>query len=357
VRSFHDYGRLSGRDVEQLRSGARVEVDPRKRDPLDFALWKAAKPGEPSWDSPWGRGRPGWHIECSAMSARYLGCPFDIHAGGDDLVFPHHENEIAQSEACTATTFANYWLHGGMLTIDKEKMSKSEDNFLLLKDVLRQVRPQALRLLMLQTQYRSPFDYSAERLAEATAALERIESALRNLAWATESFAELAIAPNELGDKSVSWTADLLDRTQAARERFEASMDDDFNTAGAIAAIFELVTASNASVADGIFGQSHWRAVTSARDTIIELLEVLGIELDEQESFDEAALAQALPLAAELAAYEGEDGADALDALLALRARAREDKDWAVADAVRDGLARLGLAIEDTPHGARVIKK
>jgi cysteinyl-tRNA synthetase len=365
VRSFPAYGRLSGRDIEQMRSGARVGIDPRKRDPLDFALWKAAKPGEPSWDSPWGPGRPGWHIECSAMSAAYLGNPFDIHAGGDDLVFPHHENEIAQSEACFGTVFANYWLHGGMLTIDREKMSKSEGNFLLLRDVLAQVRPQALRLLMLQTHYRSPFDYSAERLKEARAALERVEGALRNLAWALENFAEVATAPNELGDRSVSWTADLLDRTEVARRGFEASMDDDFNTAGAVAAVFGLVTAANSSIADGVFGQTHWRAVAEARNTIVELLGVLGIETDGETGGDEEGdeggppppPTEVLPLAAGLAGYEGDDASDALDALLALREEARAGKDWALADAVRDGLAAQGLAIEDTPFGPRVVRK
>ncbi|MDR2106168.1 MAG: cysteine--tRNA ligase [Coriobacteriales bacterium] len=377
VRSFPAYGRLSGRDIEQMQSGARVEVDPRKRDALDFALWKAAKPGEPSWPSPWGEGRPGWHIECSAMSARYLGNPFDIHAGGDDLIFPHHENEIAQSEACTHTTFASYWLHGGMLTINREKMSKSEGNFLLLKDVLGHVRPQALRLLMLQTHYRSPFDYSAERLKEATASFERIEGALRNLDWAIERFAPVATAPNELGDQSVSWTADLLSRIEAAREQFERSMDDDFNTAGAVAAIFELVTAGNSSVARGIYGEAHHLAVIEARDTIAGLLGVLGVQVAEAQSVQGAGGAEgvrgtgdtgdggaadglpteAVALAAELAGYAGDSPAEALDMLLAARNSARAAKDWARADAVRDTLSSLGFTIEDTSSGTRVIRK
>jgi cysteinyl-tRNA synthetase len=359
VRSFPAYGRLSGRDIEQMRSGARVEVDLRKHDALDFALWKAAKPGEPSWPAPWGEGRPGWHIECSAMSARYLGNPFDIHAGGDDLIFPHHENEIAQSEACTYATFANYWLHGGMLTIDREKMSKSEGNFLLLKDILEHVRPEALRLLMLQTHYRSPFDYSSARLNEATAALERIEGALRNLTWALDGYAPVECAPNELGDRSVSWTADLLSRTEATREQFARSMDDDFNTAAAVAAIFELVTAGNASVADGILGEAHRRAVIEARDTIVELLGVLGIELGEScgDTSAKDVPAETVALAAELAGYAGDSPAEAVDALLALRAEARTAKDWATADAVRDALATLALTIEDTPCGPRVTRK
>ncbi|MDR1083139.1 MAG: cysteine--tRNA ligase [Coriobacteriales bacterium] len=381
VRSFSPYGRLSGRDIEQMRSGARVEVDPRKRDALDFALWKKAKPGEPSWESPWSVGRPGWHSECSAMSARYLGNPFDIHAGGDDLIFPHHENEIAQAESCYHVTFANYWLHGGMLTIDHEKMAKSEGNFLLLKDVLTYVRPFALRLLMLQTHYRSPFDYSAERLQEATAAFERIESALRNLSWTIESYAVVETAPNEIGDKSVSWTADLLQRAENTRERFINSMDDDFNTAGAVAAIFELVTAGNASVKDGIFGEAHRRAVIEARDTIAGLLNVLGVTVDAEpenglnlseevedlkdtgnagdarDANDALAAKAVVELAASLVGYLGESPVEAIEFLLAARDEARAEKDWARADAMRDGLNEVGLVIEDTASGTRIVRK
>ncbi len=358
VRSFPEYGRLSGRDIDQLLSGARVEVDSRKRDALDFALWKAAKPGEPAWEAPWGSGRPGWHIECSAMSERYLGTPFDIHGGGDDLVFPHHENEVAQSEACTGKPFVKYWLHGGMLTIDQEKMSKSEGNFLLLKDVLEHVRPQALRLLMLQTHYRSQFDYSVERLQEATASLERIESALRNLSWAIESYAPVAVAPNELGDKSVSWTGDLLKHIEATREQFVHHMDDDFNAAGAVSAIFELVTAGNSSVKDGIYGESHRLAVIEAHDTIVELLAVLGVDLlakadNNEEEIPEGVVA----LAGKLVGFSGDIPAAAVDLLLEARNNARANKDWALADAIRDGLSELGLMIEDTPSGTRIVRK
>ena len=356
VRSYQAYGQLSGRDIQQLRSGARVEVDEQKRDPLDFALWKAAKPGEPSWQSPWGSGRPGWHIECSAMSSRYLGLPFDIHAGGDDLVFPHHENELAQSDACAHKGFANYWLHGGMLTINKEKMSKSEGNFLLLKDVLQHVRPPALRLLMLQTHYRSPFDYSAERLEEATAALDRVESAIRNLNWVLQSTAEVPNAPNDISDRSVSWTSDLLAKIEHATTQFSASMNDDFNTAGAVAAVFDLVTASNASVQNGIKGASHLRAVAEALATIIKLLQVLGVELETAEKSADYP-PQVLHLASEIANYHGDDTAEAAEALLSARAQARAAKDWATADAVRDRLEALGLIIEDTATGTRVVQK
>jgi len=351
VRSFPDYGKLSGRDIEQMQSGARVEIDQRKHDPLDFALWKAAKPGEPSWSSPWSQGRPGWHIECSAMSGRYLGSPFDIHAGGDDLVFPHHENERAQSEACHHTTFAQYWLHGGMLTIDREKMSKSEGNFLLLKDVLEHVRPQALRLLMLQTHYRSPFDYSVERLAEAAAALDRIEGATRNLSWSLET------AASDTASAGVGGAA-LLAQSVATRAQFSASMDDDFNTAGAVAAVFELVTAGNASVAGGITDEEHKQAITEALATIIELLSVLGVEIGtEGADAAEPLPAGLVPLAAALANYAGDIPAEAVDLLLEARACARAQKDWALADAVRDGLAQLGFTIEDTASGTRVVRK
>jgi len=348
VRSFPAYGSLSGRNIDGLKAGARVDINEQKRDPLDFALWKAAKPWEPSWPSPWGAGRPGWHIECSAMSKRYLGSPFDIHAGGEDLVFPHHENELAQSEACYPGGFAKYWLHGGMLTIDKEKMSKSEGNFLLLKDVLEHVRPQALRLLMLQTHYRSPFDYSPDRLEEATSALERIEGALRNAQWFLDE--------HEISDSDQKPSSCAL-----ARARFKVFMNDDFNTAGAVAVVFELVSEVNRMLAKASTVPADADDVAYLQDlgdTITELLAVLGVELSLEagsESLfsgdDEQAL---IALASKQAAYEGTEVTEALEALLAARTKARADKDWTRADAIRDGLANLGLAIEDTPQGPRI---
>ncbi|MDR2493420.1 MAG: cysteine--tRNA ligase [Coriobacteriales bacterium] len=370
VRSYRPYGKLSGRDIEQLMCGARVEVDPRKRDPLDFALWKAAKPGEPSWPSPWGDGRPGWHIECSAMSARYLGNPFDIHAGGDDLVFPHHENEIAQSEACFGTVFANYWLHGGMLTIDREKMSKSDNNFLLLKDVLAQVRPAALRMLMLQTHYRSPFDYSTERLDEATAALERVEGAVRNLRWAqaqaqaqSQGQAQAHEAGAAKGGTAARTTADdtaacLRAQVARAREQFVASMDDDFNTASAVAGVYDLVSAGNVALSEGVGAAELASAVALAADTIEELVGVLGIKLECScvASGGDGLPSEIIELSARLAGCACATPAEALDALMAERQDARTAKDWSRADAVRDGLAVLGLAIEDTPQGPRLIR-
>jgi cysteinyl-tRNA synthetase len=403
VRSFTAYGRLSGRDVDDLLSGARVEVDERKRDPLDFALWKAAKPDEPAWDSPWGKGRPGWHIECSAMSAKYLGNPFDIHAGGDDLVFPHHENEIAQSEACYHNGFANYWLHGGMLTIDKAKMSKSDGNFMLLKDVLEQVSPQALRLLMLQTHYRSPFDYSPQRLTEATAALERIQSALRNMRWSAAylpadniaaASADTAIelagplgedvpADKDVGAADATRLADKGDPTgaveladtggeeaalapeiggaatdpvQLAKSRFKLSMDDDFNTAAALAAVYELISAGN-KLAAAVCKVSDAAKLERTRAAVIELLAVLGVDLDAMNDQWQGDYQAVVTLATKLVGYKGDDLKDALAALLELRRLARSEKNWEQADKVRAGLLALGLAIEDTPQGQRLVVK
>jgi len=347
VRSFPGYGKLSGRDVEEMENQARIETDPRKRDPLDFALWKAAKPGEPHWPSPWGEGRPGWHIECSAMSEMEFGMPFDIHGGGSDLIFPHHENEIAQSEAATGVTFANYWLHGGMLQVDSEKMSKSLGNFLLLKDVLEHYPVPVIRLLMLQTHYRSSLDYSAERLAEAATAHERIANMVRMVRWAQGRPAVPEGAPAT--DRESLETA-----CAATRERFMAEMDDDFNTAGALGAVFDLVRQANSflSAHEAALSSADLKALASAADTVTELVGVLGVSLD---STEEAGLPEEIvPLAAELAGYAGTDPSEAAAALLAARAFARAERDWARADAVRDGLAGLGVTIADTATGARV---
>jgi cysteinyl-tRNA synthetase len=348
VRSFPGYGKLSGRDIDELESGARVEVDERKQDPLDFALWKSAKPGEPHWPSPWGEGRPGWHIECSVMSEMELGVPFDIHGGGSDLVFPHHENEIAQSEAATGRPFANYWLHGGMLNINQEKMSKSLGNFTLLKDVIGSYPAPVLRLLMLQTHYRSPLDFSTERLEEATIAYERFANLVRTVRWLR---ARPAPGP---GAASVDREA-LLAAVDAARAGFEKDMDDDFNSAGALGVIFELARAANGflSVNESVLGAEDLAALAGAEDAIVELLGVLGVSLPQAD--DGPGLPEGIvPLARELAGYEGSDPAAAAEAILAARAAARAAKDWTTADAVRDGLAVLGVKVEDTASGARV---
>ncbi|MCL2339491.1 MAG: cysteine--tRNA ligase [Actinomycetia bacterium] len=355
VRSYPQYGALSGRDINQLRSGARVQIDERKHDALDFALWKAAKPVEPAWDSPWGPGRPGWHIECSAMSARYLGETFDIHGGGEDLVFPHHENEIAQSRAGTSGQFARYWLHGGMLTINQEKMSKSEGNYLLLKDVLQQVRPAALRLLMLQSHYRSTFDYAPERLTEATAMLQRVENALRNLDWTTQGATGAGTDPAaEHADRydGVAWSERLAD----TRRQFEEQMDDDFNTAGALAAIFELINAANSVLAANASPSQTAGWAIAAAATIRELLRVLGVDLQPFDSSANALPAELTTLAGRWTNYQGSDTAAAAAALIAERQAAREARDWPRADQIRSDLSTLGLVIEDTADGARIFR-
>lgn len=353
VRSFSGYGKLSGRDVDELRSGARVDVDERKKDPLDFALWKSAKPGEPKWPSPWGEGRPGWHLECSVMSTGRLGVSFDIHGGATDLIFPHHENEIAQSEADTGQPFARYWLHGGLLQVDSEKMSKSLGNFLLLKDVLdmndshgRQRYPApVIRLLMLQTHYRSPLDFSLSRLDEAAAAYERLVNAVRDArSWTVEG--------EEPGADEV---AALEESIATASEKFEEEMDDDFNTAGALGAIFELVRATNRfRERFGVGpGGSAKGLLESAAETIERLSDVLGVRLEAGAPLTFPA--EVLDLAADLGVYSGTDPSEAVEALLARREDARASKDWDVADTIRDGLARIGVGIEDTPQGPRAV--
>lgn len=347
VRSFPGYGKLSGRDIDDMRSGARVEVDERKTDPLDFALWKSAKPGEPHWPSPWGDGRPGWHIECSVMSEEQLGLTFDIHGGGADLVFPHHENELAQSEAATGQPFVRYWMHGGMLQVNAEKMSKSLGNFLLLKDVLERFDANVVRLLMLQTHYRSPLDFSDTRLDETTHAYERLANIVRNLRWARTLAAEGTGAPAEA-------CSGLRLHVDSARAKFETEMDDDFNTAAALAAVFELAKAANVFLSEFQVDlcEEDKEAIGLAEQTVVELLGVLGIEVADEAT--NAYPPEVLDLARDLSGYDGTDAEEAVHALLVTRQSARTEKNWALADAVRDGLSRLGFTVEDTPQGARV---
>lgn len=351
VRSFPEYGKLSGRDVDDMRSGARIEIDDRKRDPLDFALWKNAKPGEPSWESPWGLGRPGWHIECSAMSEEQLGLPFDIHGGGVDLVFPHHENEIAQSEAATGKVFANYWLHGGMLQVNSEKMSKSLNNFFLLKDVLKDYSTPVIRLFMLQTHYRSPLDFSDTRLEEAQTAFDRLKHFTETMAWQEQQSSAASGA-------SASEKTALEEALTATKTKFEATMDDDFNTAGALGAIFELMKTANS------FYSSHEAALDKGDRALLaqagtlstELLSALGVELAGDASPDEAEYPQEIvELAQKVCSKQAATPTEAIEMLLDARQVARAQKNWAIADAVRDGLQELGFTIEDTPSGARVL--
>ena len=352
VRSYPAYGELSGRNIDEMEGGHRElradgqGLEDRKRDPLDFALWKAAKPGEPSWESPWGQGRPGWHIECSAMSRKYLGLPFDIHGGGADLVFPHHENERAQSEAACGCTFANHWMHGGMLQINHEKMSKSLGNFLLLRDILKTTSPNVLRFLMLQTHYRSPLDFSKERLDEAESALSRIENCVRNMDWQMQNAQDI---PSPLDTQAV------MKNSKRARVDFVLAMDDDFNAPRALGVVFDLVSYVNSEIADKTLSPSDVPAVRDIRETITTLMRVFGVEVAPQD-YEEAETypAEVVDLAKQVAGYEGADAHEAVDALLEARATARKEKNWAVADAVRDGLTGLGFTIEDTPQGARV---
>lgn len=347
VRSDHNYGVLSGRDLDQLRAGERVEVNDEKRDPFDFALWKAAKPGEPSWPSPWGEGRPGWHTECCAMIHHYLGTPIDIHGGGQDLVFPHHENETAQASCAWHAPLANYWMHTGMLRVDGEKMSKSLGNFYTLKEVLDQYDANAVRLLMLQTHYRQPLDFSFDRLKGVAGTLERLITSVRNLRWA----AEHAVQDGNLTDLDKNMCK-LIDE---ARAEFVKQMDDDFNTAGALAAIFKLSSDANTYLDEAGSTVSSAPSLRAA-DMLVELADVLGISLEETKAQSDLP-SELKDLAQELVGESFDSSEAAADALLAKRAQARAEKNWAIADEIRNKLADLGLVVEDTAAGARVHRK
>ncbi|MET0832181.1 MAG: cysteine--tRNA ligase [Acidimicrobiia bacterium] len=320
VRSFDGYGKLSGRRIDELRSGARIEPGALKRDPLDFALWKAAKPGEPSWDSPWGPGRPGWHIECSAMARRYLGDTFDIHAGGNDLVFPHHENEIAQSEAATGKPFARYWLHNGMVTLAGDKMAKSTGHVVDLLEALDTWQPQAVRLFYLRTHYRKPLDFTREALDDATASLERL--------WA---FRRRVDGPGD-GEPD-----------PGVVDAFRTAMDDDFDTAAALAVLFDAVRTGNRLLdsADDAPG------LVAAYDVLMGLfgLAEQGVSVDE--------LGDGLERAAARFGVSGRSAAELVEALIGARTVARDAGDWATADAVRSALADIGIVVEDVAGGSR----
>ena len=343
VRSDPTYGEVSGRKVDELMVGARIAAGEAKRDPLDFALWKAAKPGEPMWDSPWGKGRPGWHTECAAMVHRYLGCPIDIHGGGSDLAFPHHENECAQATCAWHEGFANTWMHTGMLLVDGEKMSKSLGNFFTLEEVLEKHSAAALRLLMLQTHYRSPLDFSWERLEGAENSLARIATCVENLRWAA-GHVEAGATPDAERAQA------LIAAAERASAEFEASMDDDFNTAGAVAAYFQLVTEANTYI-DEAAGAVDAEATTVCAAGILSAFTVLGVKLPVKQAELPLAL---VGVAEELVGYTGDNVDDAAEALLEARAAARAAKDWGRADAIRDAVQALGLAIEDTAAGSRI---
>jgi len=317
VRSFPGYGKLSGRNIDDLQSGARIAVDERKQDPLDFALWKSAKPGEPSWDSPWGKGRPGWHIECSAMACRYLGETFDIHCGGEDLVFPHHENEIAQSEGATGKPFANYWLHVAFLKMDGEKMSKSLGNFVTVRNALKEYSVDAIRYFMLSSHYRSPLDFSEDSLKEANSALQRVYNCLENLKLQLESMSEQAVV--------------LKDYT----DRFEEAMDDDFNTSKAMSVVFDLVTNLNQKMTAKKLTDGDKEFLMNGWKTLMVFGGVFGLFQTNTAGDSEAAL----------------DGV--IQLLIKMRQEARARKDFAASDSIRDQLIALGIALEDGPQGTR----
>ena len=339
VRSDPNYGQVSGRNIDDLMVGARIEENEDKNDPLDFALWKAAKPGEPSWPSPWGDGRPGWHTECCAMIHRYLGTPIDIHGGGADLVFPHHENETAQAMCAWHEPLANLWMHTGMLRVDGEKMSKSLGNFYTLKEVLDKYPADAVRLLMLQTHYRAPLDFSFDRLEGAVGTLERLRTCEKNLLWAAKN-----------GTGSDELDAMLDSAVSETRDEFTRQMDDDFNTAGGLAAIFSLVTSANTYLADAGTAAGG-KAAKAAAEALAELAGVLGITLAAEE--DELP-AELVGLAEKYAGYQGNSAVEAADALIAARQAARKAKDWGTADGIRDAITGLGLVLEDTAAGARL---
>ncbi|WP_347489906.1 cysteine--tRNA ligase [Desulfoscipio sp. XC116] len=337
VRKFTGYGKLSGRTLEDMQAGARVEVDARKNDPMDFALWKSAKPGEPAWDSPWGPGRPGWHIECSAMALKYLGVNFDIHGGGFDLIFPHHENEIAQSEAATGQPFARYWMHNGFITVNQEKMSKSLGNFFLVRDILGKFPSEVVRFYLLGTHYRSPLDFDDEKLTAASRGLERIKTSLRLL--------DEALAGRESADAAMPDPA-LAVRLEEIRMEFEKAMDDDFNTALATGMLFDLARIVNSYLQTGDLPGPSERvaALQKARQMFMQFNGVLGIF---KTGADGGILLEEDGLGRESLVD------DLIDLIIEIRQTARQNRDWSTADRLRDRLKEMGIILEDTPGGVR----
>jgi cysteinyl-tRNA synthetase len=318
TRKFDGYGKLSHQSIDELRSGARIAVGEKKDDALDFALWKAAKESEIYWDSPWGKGRPGWHIECSAMAKKYLGDTIDIHAGGQDLAFPHHENEIAQSEAVSGKTFARYWMHNGYINIDNEKMSKSLGNFVLVHDIIKNHDPQVLRFFMLSVHYRNPINYSEELLESTKASLERIKTSYQNLKHRQEISANLT-------DNNEVWT----EKIGVLHEEFIKAMDDDFNTANGISVLFELSKLANYYLMEKNTSVQVIEAFTKEFE---ELFRVLGLSLDfqKEELLDED-----------------------IDRMIEQRNQARKERNFQLADEIREKLKEMNIILEDTPQGIR----
>jgi cysteinyl-tRNA synthetase len=314
VAKDDDYGKLSGRRLEEMRDGVRLGVDERKEDAADFALWKAAKPGEPSWDSPWGKGRPGWHIECSAMNLQYLGEQIDIHGGGNDLIFPHHENEIAQTESVTGRPFARYWVHNGMLQLSGEKMSKSLGNLVTIEEFLRRYESDVFRMLILNANYRSPLTYTDEVVEQARRGLERLRAGLR------------PAYGNAAGNEEAQ--AVLADRVKDAQSAFERSMDDDFNTSAGLSHLFDLVRSINQARDAGV----QQSGLQAAQELLHKLGGVLGLRLEESRS-------------------QAKEAAPFVDLLIEVRGELRRIKQWGLADKIRDRLTQEGVVLEDGPDG------
>ena len=315
---FKEYGKLSHQPLEDLEAGARINIGELKKEPMDFALWKGAKPGEPAWDAPWGRGRPGWHIECSAMARRYLGETIDIHCGGQDLIFPHHENEIAQSECCNGVPFARYWMHNGYINVDNVKMSKSLGNFFTVRDVAKEYGYEPIRYLMLSSQYRSPINYSVDIIEQCRASLERLYTCRDSIDFALQS----------AGDRAPENAAEERGQLEARRAQFIAAMDDDLNTADGLAAVFELVRDINVSVLP-----SGSKALLEEAAALFDTLatDVLGLVYNrKKETLD-----------------------DGIAARIEARQAARAAKNWAEADRIRDELKAEGIVLEDTPQGVK----
>lgn len=319
TKKFNEYGKLSHQPLEDLEAGARINVGELKKEPMDFALWKNAKPGEPYWESPWGKGRPGWHIECSAMVRRYLGETIDIHCGGQDLIFPHHENEIAQSECCNGSPFSHYWMHNGFITVDNEKMSKSLGNFFTVRDVAEKYGYEPIRYLMISCQYRSPINYSFDAVEQCKASLTRLYTCRNNLDFALSNAKEEATE----SDAEVKAVID------SKRDKFISAMEDDLNTGEALGAVFELVKEINLKINEGVQSKD---LVTYAIKTFDDLMNVLGLlyQRKEEKSLD-----------------------DEIEELIKARNDARKAKNWAEADRMRDELKAQGIILEDTPQGVK----
>ena len=327
VEKFQGYGKLSGRKLSDMQAGARIEVDERKHHPMDFALWKSAKPGEPSWDSPWGKGRPGWHIECSTMSLKYLGEKFDFHGGGSDLIFPHHENEIAQSQACIGDdhSFAQYWLHNGFITIHNEKMSKSKNNFFTVEDILKEYPGEVVRFFILQTHYRSPLDFSDDRLKEAQTSLARLQT--------TQGYIEELAKKQGAGEAAA---AELAKKAEELRAAFDEAMDDDFNTALAISQLFALSKEINIYYQDVTAGKAFDAENFTKVKTVWDAMAgIIGLFEQQEEAADDGLTEKLMEL------------------IISIRQDARKNKNWAIADKIRDDLKAAGIALEDTKNGVR----